>query len=327
MLYVPVCKFKQGEKDALFKLKEETKSAITPLFELTPDRIDKEDFKYFNDKWINEFYFDFSNDATFNADEEIIPTLMAIEKYNSIPCFHLGYENSILQHFNNSSFDKIALRIDVEEALDDDFGINLSEFISEIECDSIDLIIDAKFIDSDNYKKTAFSMRTILDDFIDLTLFDRCILLSTSFPDTLSNNEKNNISFVKRTEQNLYKTVQEKVERELIYGDYCVNTWKTLEYIPGMQTSFNIRYTIDNNYLIIKGETTKKGGFDYNRVSTLCNMLVTSSYFSGPELSDGDKQIHLRTAEDGKPGNATTWRAIGTNHHIEYITNSISNRP
>lgn len=327
MLYVPVCKFKQGEKDALFKLKEETKSAITPLFELTPDRIDKEDFKFFDDKWINEFYFDFSNDATFLTDEEIIPTLMAIEKYNSIPCFHLGYENSILQYFNDSSFDKIALRIDVEEALDDDFGVNFSEFISGIEYDNIDLIIDAKSIDSDNYKMTAFSIRTIINELIDLSIFDRCILLSTSFPDTLAKNEKNNISFITRYEESLFNTVQEKVESKLTYGDYCVNTWKTLEYVPGMQTSFNIRYTIDNNYLIIKGDTMKKGGFDYNRVSTLCNMLVASPHFSGIELSDGDMQIHLRTAAEGKPGNATTWRHIGTNHHIEYITNSFSNRP
>src|SRR5690625_3554830 len=61
MLYVPILKCKQGEKNALNNLEEDVKDLILPLLEVTPDVIERDNFQGVEDFWENRQYiFDIS---------------------------------------------------------------------------------------------------------------------------------------------------------------------------------------------------------------------------------------------------------------------------
>lgn len=57
----------------------------------------------------------------------------------------------------------------------------------------------------------------------------------------------------------------------------------------------------------------------------LCRSLVLSDHWEAgrPQLSWGDQQIAARAADRSGPGNATSWRAWSTSHHIAHVTNQL----
>lgn len=80
-------------------------------------------------------------------------------------------------------------------------------------------------------------------------------------------------------------------------------------------------------YVIYKGDTNKKGGLKIDKVQAGCNILVSSPYYFGKDYSWGDNEINEKASgESTKSGNLTTWRAIGTNHHITFIVNLLSSQ-
>lgn len=177
--------------------------------------------------------------------------------------------------------------------------------------------------------KISHLTKTVSNLDIDITLFRNIIFSSNSFPQTLSV-EKHNLSLLPRVESKLFNKVKEFFDNngvKLVYSDYAINHWSFLEYIPGMPISFNIRYSIDDAYVIYKGDAIKKGGLNINKVAEASSLLVNSAYFLGKDYSWGDAEIYKRAVgEIKKPGNTTTWRAIGTNHHITFMVNHLSNQ-
>ena len=111
------------------------------------------------------------------------------------------------------------------------------------------------------------------------------------------------------------------------YGDYSIAHPEIVEIDPRvMSMSASIRYSSTSQWVIIKGESIKIGGF--KQFPILSNKLTSIPEYSGKDFSWGDEQIYnYANATDNKSGNATTWRSIGNNHHFTLVTNQISNLP
>src|SRR5258708_7679806 len=126
----------------------------------------------------------------------------------------------------------------------------------------------------------------------------------------------------------LWKTLQRRPgllpRAGMIFGDYAIAHPVTKELDPRtMQMSASIRYTTQNNWLVLKGRNVRQYGFD--QYFDLSRALVERIEYSGRDFSWGDKYIaDCATGMEG-PGNATTWRKVGTNHHLTLVTREIAN--
>jgi Beta protein len=92
-----------------------------------------------------------------------------------------------------------------------------------------------------------------------------------------------------------------------------------------MRMSAAVRYATPNDWLILKKKNVRDHGFE--QFHDIAAELVQRSEFRGADFSGGDRAIHDCAKRNSGPGNATTWRWIATNHHVETVIDQIANLP
>lgn len=338
--YVPVLKAKLGEFDALNNLSDLSKELIVPLLEVPKDILfkdnDKKDNKNFVTKWCRPFFLDFSYEV-FDDSFETTPERLFDNKINWLQQLSTCEVIPVLQGFYSDSYvdyvienyEDICIRIDKDFASEDDFEQDFKEFLDKFDSKKLTLIIDFKELSNDtNISKTDKIMIGLILSNIEkfASHFVSIVFSSNDFPATLQGIEKYKFTHLRRREMDLHSYAQSRTDIKLVYSDYCVNNWTYFDFIIGMSPSFNIRYTTINSYLCYKGDTMKKQGLRIDKVRSACSELVNSPFYLGEDISWGSKRIFdIANGDYDKPGSNTTWRAIGTNHHIETILKSLSN--
>ncbi len=154
----------------------------------------------------------------------------------------------------------VTIRIYLDEILDEDFDDIFTNFTADINLQNADLIIDLQYVDSNKVNELFFLLRGVAGAIPKLRNFRRVILASNSFPKSLAI-DKYQLSLIPRVESKVFNKAKEyfgKKAIELVYADYAVNHWSYFEFIPGMQPSFNIRYTYDDVYVAYKGYHKKR---------------------------------------------------------------------
>jgi hypothetical protein len=156
----------------------------------------------------------------------------------------------------------------------------------------------------------------------------RIVLAAASFPEDLSDVDAATITTLHRCEWDLWKTLQKRPgllpRPDLIFGDYGIAHPVTKELDPRtMRMSASIRYTTPKNWLVLKGRNVRQYGFD--QYFELAKALVERPEYSGSDFSWGDQYIFDCAAGITGPGNATTWRKVGTNHHLTLVAKEIAN--
>jgi hypothetical protein len=331
LLYVPILKCKQGEKDALFTLKETIKDNIVPLLEITPDVIEKGNFNGIEDFWKERlFIFDVSPEYRGElTNEEYLELFNKCNNQYAIPTIRMLDNEEKITTLLSQTTNGLALRLYLEEILDDDFESIFKEFSEILDLPTTDLIIDAQYVQPAKINETAFLIRGAIALIRDISKFRNIIFSSNSFPKALDV-ERYKLTAIPRIESSMFEKVKVHLEKsgvKLVYSDYSINHWSFFEFIVGIQPSFNIRYSTKDYYVIYKGDTNKKGGLKIDKVKEGCELLATSQYYLGSDFSWGDNEINEKvTGESTKSGNLTTWRAIGTNHHITFIVDLLSSQ-
>ena len=193
--------------------------------------------------------------------------------------------------------------------------------------DSLDLLIDLEDLSYETSRallivRSIFSMIPRRDE------WRRMIAASASFPEDLSDVNAGSISTLPRREWQLWRTLQRRPtalpRRDLIYGDYAIAHPIPKELDPRtMRMSANIRYTSVDDWLIIKGRNVRQYGFE--QYFELCRVLVGRPEYSGRGFSWGDNFIEQCAQGMQGPGNATTWRKVGTNHHLTLVVRALAN--
>ena len=162
---------------------------------------------------------------------------------------------------------------------------------------------------------------------------------ATSIPIDLSEVPKNSVGSFDRKEWQVWSHIsskKSKLKRMPTYGDYTVNHPSLVEIDPKiMMMSPNIRYTGSNSFIIAKGQAVPR---KRNRNAMNANLLPVDQYpklahaiikheeWAGPDFSAGDSFIK-DCSEKKCVGNATSWRSVGTSHHLAYVVNQIANLP
>ncbi len=350
ILYVPILKWKQGEQGALKLLSVETKKRILPLIEVPARVFDFEKKAYMKTiekhiekipqtilkSWNNPFYFDISNlnceylsDGTY-IYEHFDDNFENSAYLNYIPVYNPDLNKNIKYFTDCIKKDRIiAIRLKFNKI------ISLSEYLQEIVANleitgsymsKIDLIIDIEYIKENEDIKTLKMLTYELNNLSSLYNWRYITLAGTSFPESLSILQKNSYCNIPRTYFTMYSNLINKntFNRSFLFGDYCISNPKTADDIDPriLNAACNIRYTKKSKYLVVKGISFKKnGGKQYK---TLCKCILSNTKNFNRKFSYGDEYIEDCANDLVNTGNPTTWRKMGTIHHITLLVKQLS---
>jgi hypothetical protein len=353
-MYVPILKGKEGEYAALEALSAEIKGQLMPLIEIPaiPYDFANECPAKSLDEHIADIpgklnracasmpiYLDlpwFGQEETLANGQtafESILTKSAALGVNAIPV--VSRENSpaylaAAKSHATATGSGTCIRLLVEDFEEDiDLDNEVERLLALAASDGIgstDLIIDLEDLGADA-GKAALIARSVFSMVPNRDRWRRMILAAASFPEDLSDVSAATIVTLPRYEWDLWKTLQKRPSalprRDLIFSDYAMAhpIGKTLDPRT-MRMSANIRYTTQDEWLIIKGRNVRQYGF--SQYFDLCRLLVERTEYSGRNYSWGDGYIADCAEATQGPGNATTWRKVGVNHHLTLVTRGLS---
>lgn len=350
--YVPCLRWKQGEYQAVSRLSDSAKDAMTPLIE------------------VPEIGFDFeAQEQSRSVDAHLdVFVRRVVSKWGRRPCFvdlrlidqakrmadsrhpvefvfgRLGEQNCAAvpitaihrdRHYQEAVRNValrdgrgVCLRLSIEDASGSELKNLTDTLLGDLNLDrkSCDLVIDLGAPNFEPVEGFAKLIADIARNLPHLLQWRSFTLMGTSFPRSMGEIEMGSTT-IRRWEWILYKRVVEqlKISRHRLptFGDYAINYPDVLPVDMRMlKPSATIRYAVDDAWLIVKGKNVRDHKFE--QYHELCQSLVGSSHFLGAPFSAGDQHI-AACADGGKTGNLSTWRQVGTGHHLEKVVRDIAN--
>ncbi len=107
---------------------------------------------------------------------------------------------------------------------------------------------------------------------------------------------------------------------ELVFGDYAVTN--PVATSAAFRSAPSLRYAVADRWLFLKGRLNDPRGHD--QFYEICERIALHPEFVGAGLGTADARIASPRANGHGPGNATTWRAVGTAHHLDYIVQRLT---
>lgn len=110
------------------------------------------------------------------------------------------------------------------------------------------------------------------------------------------------------------------------FGDYTIQHPIYYEPVPGANPSASIRYTADRYWVIMRGEGLRTPGSPgYAQYPANAELLCARPEFSGLHFSFGDEYIwNIGSLKKGGPGTPETWLRAGINHHLAFVARQVS---
>ena len=343
--YVPVLKGKRAEFPALAALK--SKKHITPLLEAVPSGESDDIPRRMAGKWpertpyfIDFGYLDDPDDDVTPApnDHPLIECFADVHDrgQSAIPVTALSrsqsYQDAVKQIASEHERGA-ALRLTSDDFEDGSDGLEelLEAFKSYVELDEseIDLIIDIGSIAGNSSGAVAQVHRAHIDLVPNLDDWRTLTVSSSAFPLSLAPLIRNQWNPENRSDWRAWRSLVTGARppaRLPAFGDYGI-AHPDLPPEGRATILAQLRYATPDTWLIWKGFNvfTHADGFD--QFYAICRDLITRQEFRGSAFSAGDDEIQSKATNADSPGNAETWRRIGTNHHIETVLEQIANLP
>lgn len=349
--YVPCLRWKQGEYKALRLLSSNARDVITPLIEVAEIGFDFETGTPAKtiDKHLAPFAKrvreNWGTQPCFVDPKHIAATpRMANGRHPvdfvfadlrqrgcvAVPVISLSSDAMFAQCVGRAmSADGrgACLRLEISEAakptLKRSIEALLNNLVAPNECD---LIFD---LGAPNFEPIAgFSkaVEALIQRVPHLNQWRTFTLMGTAFPQSMGE-IKTSPAVVPRNEWLLYKLVAARLAtlevRVPAFGDYCINHPTLLPMdMRLLKPSGTLRYTTPTSWFLLKGPNVRDNRFDQYRGH--CRAVIDSANYSGSEFSAGDQYIAECARGTSSTGNLTTWRWVGTNHHMEMVAHEVS---
>ena len=350
--YVPILKWKLGEYMALGELNPDCRDKLTPLIEIPPipydfiieepareldqhlEKVTKQIDKSWGKK--RAFFLDLPNIAPEDRMKNNIHPINFLaneareKKLKMIPVIDMDKDQNYqtqVKTINQQDQNGICLRIKRDDFGDANLKDNLKKFIEfmEINQEKVDLILDLEYVAPQYEKMVMDFLPTTINSIHNLNNWRTFTFAATSFPEYLTDIPKHSVNTIRRSEWHIWNyLLKSKIGRKPSFGDYAIAHPEITEIDPRViKMSANIRYATDTEWLIFKGGNLRREG--YEQFHELCNIIVNHGNYCGEEYSAGDLHIKKCANRDTTPGSPTTWRKVGTNHHLTFIANQIFN--
>ncbi|MFN3817048.1 beta family protein [Brevundimonas sp.] len=349
--YVPVLKWRQGEYQALLRLDTATKDHVVPLIEVTPPEWDFEQHKFrktidgqlapfasrLEKKWGSRLAF--LDTSLLKPTERMVGgvhpltyLLDAVRARDGVVIPVTGLERD-LAHYNALASamavdgQGVAVRVSLDEIADAAFSAALMTLVGSlgVGLSETDLIVDLAAKNFEPLADLAVLVTTLLQSSPTFVEARSLVLIGTSFPASMGE-VKLASQTLPRQEWKLYKAVTGSLPkgfRPLAFGDYAIASAD----IPGgdmrlLKPSATIRYTVTDGWFITKGNNVRDNGFEQYRGQ--CGTVINSGHMAPSGFSAGSDYIRGCHAKTEKTGNLSTWRWVGTNHHITRVVDDLA---
>ena len=351
-MYVPILKGKEGEFAALEELKPEIKVQVKPLIQIPAVPFNFSTGKsaktlYEHIRTLPErirrslggqlFYLEtpyFGTNEQIDDDRCALGMLLEEStklQLRPIPVLSTSSSagcRAAVRTFTSSG-GSVCLRLsisDFDENIDTEEEVR--RLLGEVGMRSAsenDLIIDFGDLRPD-INRSLLLVRSVLSMIPERERWASIIFAAASFPEDLSGVNSSSVANIPRQEWSVWEALQRKpalIPPNLVFGDYAISHPEPRELDPRvMRMSASIRYTAPDSWLIVKGRNVSQYGFE--QYFDLCRALVQRPEYRGQEFSWGDSYIWDCAEQAKGPGNATTWRKVGVNHHITLVARQLT---
>ncbi len=349
--YVPCLRWKQGEYQALHQLSPKTKSKLTPLVEVAEMTYDFEEEKFpksidehlqkvaerLRKKWgAQPLFVDLKHLSTFDRMKDgghpltFIFTDLRANGVPAIPVTCLGrqidYQTAVRRTI---ALDRrgVCIRLTLAQIHNRDFQGSLEKLLQNfgVSKAETDLIVDLEAPSFEPMNGFAGMVKSTFAKIPRLEAWRTFTLLGTSFPKSMGEMNLGTQSVV-RKEWLCYKALLALIhdgERRPTFGDYVIAHPEVVQHDHRkVKPSASLRYAVKDAWIVVKGKNVRDYGF--GQYKGICAEIIANPAFSGRGFSAGDKFIVECAGGSGKNGNLSTWRKVGTNHHLEKVVSDLS---
>ncbi|MGD0006411.1 MAG: beta family protein [Anaerolineaceae bacterium] len=302
--YIPCLRWKLGEYKALKQLSSFARDSITPLIDIAEIGFDFETqmeiksidnhlktfAKRVREKWgIDECFVDMHLiDASQRMANSMHPVTfvfddLRLKGVHAIPVMDLNQDSpwqKAIQQAVDQDGRGFCLRIDLETAVRPTLGPSINELLKKYSrrVEQCDLILDEKAPNFEPLDGFVSLLEQIIKNLPYLNGWRSFGIIGTSLPASLSIFGRG-VSIIPRNEWRTYKRLQRRLRSSGIriptFGDYGINNPEVLRVDPRhMRTTANIRYTINDGWFIVRGQSINKYGLGQHK--DLCREIVNS---------------------------------------------------
>lgn len=194
-----------------------------------------------------------------------------------------------------------------------------------VDYEDVHLLFDLRVLEEEDVQIAMSKIMTIINYIRNIRRVKTLMVAASGFPEFLTEVPSNDSKKITRTEVSLWEAIiknSQSIERIPTFADYGI-CHPDLPDLPSIiRPSASIRYTLERDWLIIKGVSLSKGS-KYKQFHSLSADLLQRNECFGESYSWGDRYIHECGNRATGPGNLTTWRAVGTNHHMALTCSQI----
>ncbi len=345
--YVPVLKIKRGEKQALGMISPALQSQITPLLEIVELK-EKTIEEHINTAFKNlaagvwpypRCFLDAREVAGSGpAEAENIFQRAADEGIAFTPVTGVTRIVDVAAALKHGSAG-IALRLSREEFEGGGLRARIMRFVGthSLAIEETDLIIDLGAVDNLIPDGIAAFTAAFLDEIPKPKRWRTLTVSGSAFPPSMGKGvvDRHSHSLVERAEWLAWRDGLHAnggdLDRLPTFSDCAIQHPKGVEgfNFRTMTASASVRYTCPEDWLLIKGESTKRtpAKIQFPGLATqLVNGNLKGHYF-GVHHCEGCRL--MKAAADGadKLGSPEVWRRLGTVHHITTVMEQVAAMP
>ena len=345
MLYYPLLRTKKGELNALSTLKHSSIPFVRPILQVPPPELDMDGMPTapsgeFVTKIANTLQPILAYNSQFTCFLDISPAglnhdlitdlLFSIAKDGGTPhpVFRLTGSDSYAQLYNKliGKPKQAIIRIGIKEV-----GVKLIQSVRsaleayQLDADKTLVLLDMGDISSDELALDMYELGLVgAIDQIRRLQVGGIILASFALPMSIQTLPKWKLVPFIRKEMEVFRNVRTGAEYDVQYSDYATGN-VIGDPTPSRQGAPKIRYTFPNTYGIVKGEKTgRTPNTMAEQFHRLSQFIVKHTDYPGPAFSWGDEFVYQASKEGSHPrGNATSWVAVNTSHHIELVVSML----
>jgi hypothetical protein len=345
-LYAPVLKGRQGELAALGSIQPETKRHLLPIVEIVPGSyeaygvsqsrsiIEKTASKL--QAWAG--YRLLLDAGLLTMEVELRGSYGAVgfsieaaieQGIDATPVVHLDDGLLALRDARAWHADTrrgVAVRLGAKEldADAEDIDAGVTDLLHDLGVDRehADLILDLGPAIGDLMVRAGSRLAAdFLRGLTGAESFREIIVTAGAFPADLTDYPPWKLGEPVRYDAALYDHLRQRkrLPRTPIFGDYAI-THPSL--VTGLlyRATPQLRYTLADRWLVLKGgRNDRRGNAQFYEV---CERIAQHPDFVGGALGNADARISNPRAKG--PGNASTWREVGTTHHLDYVVKRIT---
>ena len=344
--YVPVLKVKRGEKKALRQISANLQAEITPLLEIVERKPDKSLAGHLKTAFegLAESVRPYPNCFLDTRELEPDGPDAAGEVFGRAsnagiaftPVTGISRTTDVAASLSHRTRG-LALRLTRSEFENGDLAAKVEDFlvVHRLAPNDVDLIIDLGAVEDlivDGI--TAFAEAFMLD----VPYHERWrtfTLSACAFPISMSGVDRHSHDFVERADWIAWRdrlhARRGHITRLPTFSDCAIQHPLGVEgFDPRMmQVSASVRYTLEEAWLLIKGESTRftVPSVQFPELATRLVYGHLRSHFAGSSHCVGCMSI--KAAADGASGfgSAEAWRRLGTIHHISMVRQGLDSLP